>query len=632
MPNPFVTIDPIDLGRKKSLDWVEESCDFRSAPSCRDAGFLSLSLDRKKIRIFFGLILLSLALILLKSFWLQVVSGEHYFSLAEDNRIKNEYTKAHRGIIYDRHGKPLVQNLFGFSLSISPSELPKDEEQKGQVLRRIAQIIGMDYEAITARLKEADKRYFQPVLIRAGIPYDQAMTIKIEGLSGVRLNIDSWRLYPISESLSHLLGYIGKISPEEYDKFRQDYLLDDNIGKAGLEKQYEKYLRGVHGQKKIEVDALGREKKIVSQTQFVAGDSLMLSIDADLQERAYSVMKEKLPRGKGVVIVSNPQDGSILALVDYPSYDNNLFTGGINLEEYDKLLNDDRNPLFARSIFGEYPSGSTIKPVMSAAALEEGVVTRNTTVNSNGGIHVGQWSFPDWKAGGHGVTNVTKAIAQSVNTYFYYVGGGFGGFQGLGLDRIVKYLGLFGLGEKTGIDLPGERDGFVPTAEWKTEKTGEPWYIGDTYHLSIGQGDLLVTPLQVNNYTSAIANGGKLFSPRLALGVVHPDGGKEDFSPKVIREVPVSAENLKIVREGMRETITSGSARSMDSLPVQAAGKTGTAQWHKEKANHAWFTGFAPYDNPSFAITVLVEEGGEGSSVAVPIAKEIMNWYFSQSR
>lgn len=632
MSNPFVTIDPIDLGRKKSLDWVEESCDFQSAPSCRDAGFLSLSLDRKKIRIFFGLILLSLALILLKSFWLQVVSGEHYFSLAEDNRIKNEYTKAHRGIIYDRYSKPLVQNLFGFSLSISPSELPKDESQKDLALRRVAQIIGMDYEAITARLKEADKRYFQPVLIRAGIPYDQAMTIKIEDLPGVRLNIDSWRLYPISESLSHLLGYIGKISPEEYDRFRQDYLLDDNIGKAGLEKQYEKYLRGVHGQKKIEVDALGREKKIVSQTQFVAGDSLMLSIDADLQEKAYSVMKEKLPRGKGVVIVSNPQDGSILALVDYPSYDNNLFTGGINLEEYDKLLNDDRNPLFARSIFGEYPSGSTIKPVMSAAALEEGVVTRNTTVNSNGGIHVGQWSFPDWKAGGHGVTNVTKAIAQSVNTYFYYVGGGFGGFQGLGLDRIVKYLGLFGLGEKTGIDLPGERDGFVPTAEWKTEKTGEPWYIGDTYHLSIGQGDLLVTPLQVNNYTSAIANGGKLFSPRLALGVVHPDGGKEDFSPKVIREVPVSAENLKIVREGMRETITSGSARSMDSLPVQAAGKTGTAQWHKEKANHAWFTGFAPYDNPSFAITVLVEEGGEGSSVAVPIAKEIMNWYFSQSR
>lgn len=631
--NPFTTLDPIDLGRKSSLDWVESSClsGLSSKPPMQD-GFLSLSLSHKKLRLFFFAMAILLSLVLVKSFWLQVVSGDRYFVLAENNRIKTQYSKAHRGIIYDRNGKALVNNLFGFSISIAPSELPKDETEKNEILDRVSAITQIARQEIAGKLEGAESRYFQPVLIRAGIPYDQAVLLKIDDLPGVRLDIASWRLYLGGESLSHVLGYIGKISPEEYETFRSEYLLDDNIGKAGLEKQYEKYLRGVHGQKKIEVDALGREKKIISQKEFISGDSLMLSIDAELQEKAYAVMKDKLPQGKGSVIISDPRDGSILALVDYPSYDNNLFTGGINISEYDKLLNDERKPLFARSVFGEYPSGSTIKPVVAAGALQEGIASKNTTVSSSGGIYVGQWSFPDWKAGGHGVTNVTKAIAWSVNTYFYYVGGGYGNFKGLGLDGLVKYFKMFGLDEITGIDLPGERDGFVPTAEWKTEMTGEPWYIGDTYHLSIGQGDLLVTPLQVNNYTSAIANGGKLYTPHLAKGVIHPDGMSEDFSPKLIREISVDPENLKTVREGMRETVSYGSARSLDSLPVLVAGKTGTAQWHKDKPNHAWFTGFAPYDNPNFVITILVEEGGEGSSVAVPIAKEIMSWWFTERK
>jgi len=479
MANPFFEVNPIDLGRKSSLGWVEESCDF-SEGSKSDSGFLSLSLSGWKLKWFFGIIFLALFVILTKSFWLQIVSGEQYLSLAENNRIKNEYNKAHRGVIYDKNGKVLVQNLFGFSLFVAPSELPKDPVWREQALRRIAEITTVGYEEIEARLKEASAYYYQPIAIRVGLPYDQAILLKIEEIPGVRLGMDSWRLYPITESLSHLLGYIGKINPEEYDKLNQTYLLDDNIGKAGLEKQYEKYLRGVNGVKRIEVDALGREKKIISQTAFVPGDSLMLSLDADLQEKIYAIIKDKIPKGKASVIVSNPQDGSILAMVDYPSYDDNLFTGGIDNESYQKLLNDENKPLFTRSIFGEYPSGSTIKPVMASAALEEGVITKATTVLSTGGLHIGGWSFPDWKAGGHGVTNVTKAIAQSVNTFFYYIGGGYGDFQGLGLDRIVKYFRIFGLGEKTGIDLPGERNGFVPTEAWKKETSNEPWYIGDT--------------------------------------------------------------------------------------------------------------------------------------------------------
>ncbi len=628
--NPFTNLDPIDLGRKNSLDWVENSylSDSSNKLSIQD-GFLSLSLSRKKIKLFFLIIIVFLILVLLKSFWLQIIAGDRFFALAENNRIKTQYFKAHRGIIYDRNGKALVNNLFGFSISIIPSELPKDEVEKNKILERISSIIQIPRQEILDKIKVAESRYFQPILIRTGIPYDQAILLKIDNLSGVRLDIDSWRLYLGGESFSHLLGYIGKISPEEYESLKLEYLLDDNIGKTGLEKQYEKYLRGIHGQKKIEVDALGREKKIISQKEPVSGDSLILSLDAELQEKVYSIMKEKIPQGKGSVIISDPRDGSILALVDYPSYDNNLFTGGINISEYNKLLNDQRKPLFTRSILGEYPSGSTIKPVIAAAALQEGLVSKNTTVNSLGGIYVGQWFFPDWKSVGHGITNITKAIAWSVNTYFYYVGGGYGNFKGLGLNGLVKYFKMFGLNEPTGIDLPGERSGFIPTAEWKKEKTGEDWYIGDTYHLSIGQGDLLVTPIQVNNYTSAIANDGKLYVPHLAKGIIHPNGIKEDFSPKLIRNIAVDLENFKIVKEGMRETVSYGSARSLNSLPVKVAGKTGTAQWRKDKPNHAWFTGFAPYDNPNFVITVLVEEGGEGSSIAVPIAKEIISWWFT---
>lgn len=632
MNNPFKQLAPIDLKRKSSQGWVETSCDLTGdCSSGVEAGFLSLSLSHWKITAFFTIIFLIIGVLLTKSFFLQIVSGNKYYALAENNRIKVDYNKAHRGVFFDRNGKVLVNNLFGFTISLLPADLPKDVAKKEAELRELSNIIGMPYEEIAARLVGSEKRFFQPILLRAGIPYDQAMIIKIraEEFLGVELSVDAWRLYPNSESMSHLLGYIGKIDSDEYQKLSADYLLDDNIGKAALEQQYETYLKGVNGETRVEVDALGRRKKIISQSQPVAGSNIVLSIDIDLQEKLYAIFKEKIPTGRGAAIVTDCSNAEILALVDYPSYDNNLFTGGISQIEYKKLLDDERKPLFGRAIFGEYPSGSTVKIVMSSGALQEGVITKNTTVNSTGGLHVGQWTFPDWKAGGHGVTNVTKAIAMSVNTFFYYIGGGYGDFKGLGIDKIVKYYKMFGLGEKTGIDLPGERKGFVPTPEWKKTVRNDIWYIGDTYHVAIGQGDLLVTPLQVNNYTVAVANGGHLLTPHLAIGSVAADGTKQLYNYPEIRDVSVSPENLKIVREGMRETVTVGSAQSLKNLPVAVAGKTGTAQWSETKNNHAWFTAFAPYENPNFCITVLVEEGGEGSSIAVPIAREALQWWFN---
>ncbi|MEK7097236.1 MAG: penicillin-binding transpeptidase domain-containing protein, partial [Patescibacteria group bacterium] len=289
------------------------------------------------------------------------------------------------------------------------------------------------------------------------------------------------------------------------------------------------------------------------------------------------------------------------------------------------------NPLFNRAVSGEYPSGSTIKPVMAAAAFEEGVITEKTSFLSSGGLRIGEWFFPDWKAGGHGVTNVRKAIAESVNTFFYYIGGGFQDFIGLGIERIVKYEKMFGLGSQTGVDLPGEASGFLPSKEWKEKTKNEKWYIGDTYHVAIGQGDLTATPLQIAMFTGFFANNGKIYRPHFVREILDSkDNPAKEIEEDPIRENFISDYNIKVVREGMRQTVTAGSARSLSLLPVEAAGKTGTAQWSSKKDPHAWFTGFAPYDYPQIVFTILIEEGREGSTVAVPIAKEFLEWYFGE--
>ena len=268
-----------------------------------------------------------------------------------------------------------------------------------------------------------------------------------------------------------------------------------------------------------------------------------------------------------------------------------------------------------------------------SAALQEGVINANTKILSSGGIRIGQWFFPDWRAGGHGSVNVKNAIAWSVNTFYYYIGGGYGDFKGMGIDSLIKYSKLFGLGAKTEIDLPGEALGLVPNQEWKREKIKEPWYIGDTYHFSIGQGYLLATPLQVANYTAAIANGGTLFKPHLAKEIIDEKGNLiKRIEAEELNANFIDKEKIDIVKEGMRETVTYGSARLLNYLPFSSAGKTGTAQWSSVKNTHAWYSGFAPYENPEIAFVILIEEGGEGSSVATPIANDILKWYFIEHK
>jgi penicillin-binding protein 2 len=310
------------------------------------------------------------------------------------------------------------------------------------------------------------------------------------------------------------LGYVGKVSEDDYALHREEgYRRADEIGKIGIEATYETELRGKVGERVSEVDAFGRRRAGIRETPSTDGKEMRLSLDSQLQAAAEQALQAQLSQAKttrGAVVALDPRNGSVLALVSWPGYDNNLFSGTVSSTAYRALADNADHPLFPRAWSGTYPSGSTVKIVISAAALAEKIITSTTNVLSVGGIRVGPWFFPDWKAGGHGVTNVRRAIAWSVNTFYYYIGGGYESFVGLGVDRLGAWMRRFGLGEKTGIDLPAEAAGFVPSKEWKQEAKGEPWFLGDTYNLSIGQGDLLVTPLQVAVYAATVANGGTL--------------------------------------------------------------------------------------------------------------------------
>jgi len=623
------------LGRSSEPDWLDQLSPFSSGTK----EMLGKSFDIDKVSKITLVMLLFLLMVAGRAAWLQLARGSYYYDLAEGNRIRIERLEAKRGVIYDRQGRSLVRNSANFLLYFVPADLPKDNPARQALLQKVSENLGgmtvADLLDLLAKIKPGSLESYQPLFIADNIEYDKAMTLYLESdnMPGVVITNKTRREYNLySLSLSHILGYTGKINDKELIKFGSEYLPIDYIGKSGMENFWENEMKGANGKKQIEVDALGKEKKIINQETGEDGHNLVLSIDVELQKKLEEAVIDRLQKAdlnKACAIALDPNNGEILAMVSFPSYNNNDFARGMTVAQYQTIANHPDRPLFNRCISGEYPSGSVIKPVIAAAALEENVINENTSFLSNGGIRIGQWFFPDWKAGGHGTTNVRKALAESVNTFFYYIGGGYQDFQGLGLERMVKYEKLFGLDAQTGIDMPGEANGFLPSKDWKLKTKGEAWYIGDTYHVAIGQGDILVTPLQVANYTAVFANGGTLYRPHLVKLVLDSrDKVISQVETKPIRSNFISAKNMEIVREGMRQTVTSGSARSLDTVVVPVAGKTGTAQWSTTKPTHAWFTGFAPYDEPQIVITVLIEAGGEGSSVAVPIAHDVLDWWF----
>lgn len=633
--------------KKFHTNWVEESFTFEENTHRQIATkgmnmHIGTNMNKRRQILLYTVVFLGLCGIVARAAQLQLIKGTNYSVLAERNRERVLPIPAERGIIYDRNGIKLTENVPNFSLALIPQDLPKNTEERERIVQDIAVLTQQDPAQIRDTIDEYGNYSYESITILDNLDYNTALAIEIQAadLPGIHIQRGSKRLYLTSgtststESLAHILGYEAKLNKTELDAlYNQGYLPSDTIGKTGIEKSYESILRGTYGEKRIEVNALGKQQKIIGEEAPIPGEHVILSIDYIMQEKLEEIMRDHLQKNKktkAVGIVSNPQNGEILSMVSLPAYNNNDFSGGIDTATYKTYIDNPDNPLFNRAIGGTYPSGSVIKPAIATAALSEKIITPNTSFLSNGGISVGDWFFPDWQAGGHGITNMRRSIAWSVNTFYYYIGGGYKDFVGLGVEKISEYLKKYGISEKLGIDIPGEQAGFLPSKEWKEEVKNERWYVGDTYNLSIGQGDLLVTPLQINMMTATIANGGTLYTPHVVRYEENPlTKEKVSITPPPIREHIVDEEYIEQARLGMKDCVDYGSCRRLSLLPFSSAGKTGTAQWSSTKDEHAWFTSFAPFDHPQIAITILVEEGGGGSEVATPIAYDFYAWWWT---
>ncbi len=650
--NIFVDIDMLtgDYGSTShSTSWVEESFQFSTTAGKQVAlpntsQHIGISFSQKKSSLFLWFLATMFFFLLAWIVHVQLVQGSSYLSAAESNRKRTLPIPSERGYILDRNGIKLTENIPNFSLALVPQDLPRDVIRREQVIRRLSELTSQNTTEIRAVLERYGNYSYESIVIQEGLDYETALLIQIAAadLPGIHIQRGSKRLYltdfpdtgvtSSTLSLSHIIGYQGKLSPEELDvEYENGYLPSDLIGKTGVEKTYERALRGTYGRREIEVNARGREQSVLSEKSPEPGKHVVLAIDIRMQQKLEQIVKHYLNTGgkkRAAAVVLDVHSGQVLALVSVPAYDNNHFSGGISVDQYRAYLNNEDKPLFNRAISGTYPSGSTIKPAVAAAALQEGIINASTSFLSSGGVAVSQWFFPDWLSGGHGITNVRKSLADSVNTFYYYIGGGYRDFTGLGVDMITAYLRSFGFAKELGIDLNGEQAGFLPSKKWKQEVKNERWYIGDTYNLSIGQGDILVTPLQIASMTASIANGGTLYQPHVVKGIIHSGSEKEEkIKKKIIGENIILQKYLRTVRLGMRDCVVYGSCRRLSLLPFSAAGKTGTAQWHAAKENHAWFTSFAPFEDPKIAVTVLVEEGEGGSKIAAPIAYDFYKWW-----
>jgi len=572
-------------------------------------------------------------------FGLQVMASEQLLSMANGNRVREVVEYAPRGVIYDRNGKSLADNEAGFQLYVTPYQLPTAEQQRRQRYQLIAKWTAMKPAEVAERAESQGLNSVLPIAIGRRLEHATALEAKrqLQTVEGVELSSVPVRNYARAGGLSHILGYTGLVNQFDLET-RDDLSLVDYVGRAGIEQQYDDVLRGENGFKRYEVDAQGKPVRLLASKAPLAGQNIHLTIDLDAQRSMARSISTQLKQagvthGSGVALKS--QTGQVLALVSLPDYDNNLFARGITSKQYQQLTSDTNKPLFNAAVNGNFPSGSIIKPVVASAALQEKVVTENTVIYDGGYIEVVsqydpsvRYRFNGWRPGGLGPMNVRRAIAMSSNIYFFTVGGGHGGIRGLGADRLTDYYKKFGLGSPTGIDLPSESSGLVPTPEWKQRTTGTPWTQGDTFNISIGQGNLQLTPLQITRANNVFATGGRLVTPQL---LYKQAGQRVEAAPS--KRLPIDQQYVRAVQEGMREVVVNGAtgAYRFAAIPVQIAGKSGTAEQNTDanQPSHAWFTAYAPYDKPEVMATVLIEEGGSGSTVASPAIASFLEDYFT---
>ena len=560
--------------------------------------------------------------------FLQVVKGDYYYDLAENNRIRPVKIGPPRGIIYDRKGRPFVENVLVFDIAL----VPEDAQDLGATIKKLSSLIKVKEESIRAALADAApvRAKYEPVKIKEEAPWEEVAVVEAhqEDLPGVIVEPEHRRHYPYGGLASHQMGYIGKISPAQ--RKQEQTAIGLLVGQGGLEKTYDKLLRGVSGRRMIQVNAAGMKVKDLGIEDPKPGTDIYLTIDLDVQQAA----EEALGARAGAVVAMDPGTGEIIALTSHPNYDPNLFPRGIAPKDWVRLSNDPSHPLYNRAIQSVYPPGSTFKVIVSLAGLDSGLIKLDDKVTCAGSIKSGKKSFRCWKKEGHGTLTFHRGLVESCDVYFYTMG------DRIGFDRVAQYARNMGLGSITGVSLTDEKAGLIPTVAWKKEKVGEPWYPADNYMNSIGQGFILVSPIQACQMIGAIANGGLFYKPYLLKQTRNRETGVvKKTRPDRKGRIILDSAALEEVRKALFGVVNEpgGTAHGAATPLATVAGKTGTAQVIAQKIpgqklfgkqqDHAWFIAYAPAEKPQIAVAVLVEHGGHGGAAAAPIARKVIEEY-----
>ncbi len=581
------------------------------------------------------LILAAFSALIIRLFYLQVIKGEKFEELSRNNRIRLRQIPPFRGLIYDSNGKLLVDNRPSFDISI----IPKDAAPLNRTLENLARYINIPADPLIEKIrKKKGIASYKPIVLKTDIDRDMLAAIEVNkfNLPGVVLSVSLKRDYIYEDCAAHFIGYLGEIGGAKLkDKKYSDFRPGDFIGKFGVEKKYENFLRGKRGGRQIEVNAKGQMIKVLNTVDAKLGSSLYLTIDLPLQLKAEELLKDKA----GAIVAIDPNTGEILAIASSPAFNQNDFVKSMSHNKWRSLIQNKLKPMLNKAIQGEYPPGSVYKIITAAAALEEGIINPKTKFRCSGKLKYGNRTYRCWKKKGHGYINVEDAIAESCDVFFYEVG------QRLGVDKLAKYAKAFGLGIPTGIELDNENSGLVPTSAWKKRKIGRNWQSGETLSVSIGQSYNLATPIQVAVLIASIANGGIKCKPIIVKKVFTADGTVIKYNvPEKTGRLPISDRTLEIIKNGLFKVVNSGrgTARLIFSSKIAISGKTGTSQVASSKEEdadkikkyhlrpHAWFAAYAPSDNPEIAISVFIEHGEHGSRAAAPLAKEMIKEYLSK--